>query len=290
MPRVARIKSNYGVYHIIMRGINRQTIFEDEEDYAKFIQTMQKYKEMCEYKIYAYCLMGNHMHLLLKEGKEPLETVMRRICGSYVFWYNKKYKRIGYLFQDRYKSEPVENDVHFLTVLRYIFHNPLKAGVVTDILNYKWTNYLDYLEGIIDGNIEGDIEGNNEGNNEGNLDGNIEENIEGISLEGNTQNEIDFVLNIFHLDRQKAIKSFIEHINKKSDDKCLDITDKQRLTDDEARELIKVHFKIEHAIDIQNFDIANRNLVLKDLKKRYGLSIRQIERVTGISRGVIQRI
>ena len=88
MPRIAKIKSNSGIYHIIMRGINRQTLFEDEEDYMKFIQTMQRYKEICKYKIYAYCLMGNHLHLLLKEGKEPLETVMRRICGSYVFWYN----------------------------------------------------------------------------------------------------------------------------------------------------------------------------------------------------------
>ncbi|NLL00120.1 MAG: transposase, partial [Clostridiales bacterium] len=67
MPRKARIKSNSGVYHIIMRGINRQTIFEDDEDCIRFIQTMQRFKEKCEYKIFAYCLMGNHLHLLLQE-------------------------------------------------------------------------------------------------------------------------------------------------------------------------------------------------------------------------------
>lgn len=253
MPRIARKKSNSGIYHIIMRGINRQTIFEDEEDYKRFIQTIQRYKEVCEYKIYAYCLMSNHMHLLIKEGKEPLETVMRRICGSYVFWYNKKYVRVGYLFQDRYKSEPVGVDEYFLTVLRYIFYNPIKAGIVTTIQDYPWTNYIDYIK-------------------------------------GNNQTESDFVLNIINLDKEKAIKKFIEHINKKSEDKCLDITKKQRLTDDEAKKLIKEHCKIDHVIDIQNFDIVHRNLYLKDLKGRYGLSIRQIERVTGINRGVIQRI
>lgn len=253
MPRAARIKSNSGIYHIIMRGINRQTLFEDEEDCKKFIQTIQRYKEMCEYKIYAYCLMDNHLHLLLKEGKEPLETVMRRLCGSYVFWYNRKYGRVGYLFQDRYKSEPVEDKEYFLGIIRYIFRNPIKAGIVTNVQNYKWNNYMDYIKGI-------------------------------------NQTEIDFVLNLFNINREKAIRIFIEHINKDYDDKCMDIQENQRLTDDDARKIIKTQCKIDHAIDIQKFDIAKRNLYLKELKERYGLSIRQIERLTGISRGVIQRI
>ena len=83
-----------------MRGINRQRIFEDEEDNVKFIKILQKYKVVCRYEFIAYCLVGNHLHLLLMEGKEQLEQVMRSICGSYVFWYNHKYDRAGYLFQD----------------------------------------------------------------------------------------------------------------------------------------------------------------------------------------------
>ncbi|MCT4563423.1 MAG: transposase, partial [Maledivibacter sp.] len=80
MPRKARRKSESGIY-IMMRGINCQSIFEDEEDCMKFIQTIKKYKEKSGYQVYAYCLMGNHVHVLLKIGKEPLEQVMRRICG-----------------------------------------------------------------------------------------------------------------------------------------------------------------------------------------------------------------
>ncbi|MCF8012376.1 MAG: transposase [Clostridiales bacterium] len=253
MPRVARIKSESGIYHIIMRGINRQTLFEDEEDCISFTQTLQRYRKICGYNLYAYCLMENHVHLLLMEDKEPLEILMRKICASYVFWYNKKYDRVGYLFQDRFKSEPVEDDAYFLTVLRYIFQNPLKAGIVNKIQNYTWTNYHDYIE-------------------------------------GNNNTDTEFAINLFSKDREKAVRNFIEYINKENNDECLDIHEKRKLTDNDARKVIKDHCKVDHAMDLQKFDINKRNLYIKDLKEGYGLSIRQIERLTGISRGIIQRI
>ena len=145
MPRKARKKSESGIYHIMMRGINRQNIFEEDDDNMKFLQILEQYRDKCGYDIYAYCLMGNHVHLLLKIGEEPLEQVMRRICGSYVYWYNWKYQRIGNLFQDRFKSEPIEDDKYFLIVLRYIHQNPLKAGLIKDIEKYKWSSYGEYL-------------------------------------------------------------------------------------------------------------------------------------------------
>ena len=129
MPRQARKKSNSGVYHIMLRGINRQLIFEDDEDMQRFIETLKRYKDECGYSLYAFCLMGNHIHLLLKEGEEPISTILKRIAGSYVYWYNWKYGRSGHLFQDRFKSEPVEDDAYFLTVLRYIHQNPVKARI-----------------------------------------------------------------------------------------------------------------------------------------------------------------
>jgi putative transposase len=253
VPRTARTKSTSGIYHIIIRGINRQTLFEEEEDSVKFIQTLQKYREICKYKLYAYCLMGNHLHLLLMEGKEPLETVMRRICGSYVLWYNKKYGRVGYLFQDRFKSEPIEDDTYFLTVLRYIFQNPVKAGIVTRIQNFIWSNYIDYVEGC-------------------------------------DRTDTDFALSIFNTEREKAISIFTEYINRENDDKCLDIQEKPIITDENARKIIREHCRVDYAIDIQKFEGNKRNSCLKNLKEVHGLSIRQIERLTGISRGIIQRV
>jgi len=145
MPRHARKKSKTGIYHVIMRGINRQVIFEDDEDNDKFIETLKAFKTKSGYKIYAYCLMGNHFHLLLKVDAEELELIIKRIAGSYVYWYNLKYRRSGHLFQDRFKSEAVENDPYLLTVIRYIHQNPLKAGLCKDISKYRYSSYLEYI-------------------------------------------------------------------------------------------------------------------------------------------------
>ncbi len=110
MPRSARKKSISGIYHVVLRGTNKQRIFEDDQDNQKFLQTIRAHKKTSGYEVYAYCLMSNHIHLLMKEGKEDLGIVFRRIGASFVYWYNWKYSRKGHLFQDRYKSEVVESD------------------------------------------------------------------------------------------------------------------------------------------------------------------------------------
>ena len=128
----------------MLRGINKQRIFEDDQDYQKFLETIKAHKEASGYKIYAYCLMNNHIHLLMKEGRESLGIAFRRIGASYVYWYNWKYSRRGRLFQDRYKSEAVETDGYFLTVLRYIHQNPRKAKIAKEIQAYPWSSYREY--------------------------------------------------------------------------------------------------------------------------------------------------
>ncbi len=133
MPRKPREKSRFGIYHVILRGVNKQIIFEENEDYLQFIRILKKYKEVCEFKLYAYCLMDNHVHLLMEQTTTELETIMKRIEVKFVKWYNRKYKRIGYLFQDRYKSEPINDEGYFRTVFRYIHQNPLHAGLETAI-------------------------------------------------------------------------------------------------------------------------------------------------------------
>lgn len=146
MPRMPRQKSESGIYHIMLRGINQQVIFEEDEDYFKFVETLQKYKAVSGYKVFAYCLMANHIHILLKVEKEDLDLIMKRIAGSYVYWYNWKYHRKGHLFQDRFRSEPIEDDLYFLTVLRYIHQNPIKAGFVKSIDDYRFSSYNDYAD------------------------------------------------------------------------------------------------------------------------------------------------
>ena len=153
MPRQARLKSKSGIYHIMLRGINQQVIFEDDEDFEKFKEKLETYKAISEYKIFAYCLMPNHVHLLIKIEKEDLDLIIKRIAGSYVYWYNWKYYRKGHLFQDRFKSEPVEDEQYLLTVIRYIHQNPYKAKMVQNIDEYKYSSYNEYKnasDGITD--------------------------------------------------------------------------------------------------------------------------------------------
>jgi REP element-mobilizing transposase RayT len=130
----------------MLRGINQQQIFEDEEDNLKFLQILKECKEVSGFWLLAYCLMGNHVHLLIKEGNETLEQVFKRIGGRLVYWYNVKYQRVGHLFQDRFKSEPVDSDTYLLTVIRYIHQNPVKAAICNHPKHYKYSSYKDYYD------------------------------------------------------------------------------------------------------------------------------------------------
>ena len=145
MPRRARKQSETGIYHVMLRGIDRQLIFEDSEDYIRFLDIVEECREVCNFQLYAYCLMGNHVHLLLKVQDEGLETIFKRIGGRYVYYYNVKYQRVGHLFQDRFKSEPVDNNEYFLTVLRYIHQNPVKAKLCSKVEEYPFSSFAEYL-------------------------------------------------------------------------------------------------------------------------------------------------
>ena len=146
MARQARKKSQSGIYHVMLRGINKQVIFYDEQDSVMFIKALQAAKQVSDFELYAYCIMNNHVHLLIKENEEALGTVMKRISCKFVYWYNLKYERVGHLFQDRYRSEPVEDDAYFLSVLRYIHQNPVKAGIVSQCKEYDFSSYNWYFK------------------------------------------------------------------------------------------------------------------------------------------------
>lgn len=90
--------------------------------------------------------MSNHAHFLIKENKDPISIVMKKICGEYGSWFNYRHKRIGHLFQDRFKSECVETDSYFTAVLKYILNNPVKVGIAKEIGEYQWDSYREYVK------------------------------------------------------------------------------------------------------------------------------------------------
>ena len=131
----------------MLRGINRQHIFEDDEDRIRFLNTVIRCREESGFRLHAFVLMSNHIHFLIEPGTEPLEVIFKRIGTSYAVWYNRKYQRAGHLFQDRFRSEPVETDQYYMTVLRYILQNPVKAGMADTPGDYRWSSYLAYEKG-----------------------------------------------------------------------------------------------------------------------------------------------
>jgi len=147
MPREKRERSGSGIYHIMLRGINRQRIFEDDGDRERFLDSLDKALEKSGATLYAWCLMGNHVHLLLREGREEIGKTMKRLGAGYVRYYNGKNGRSGGLFQDRYRSECVESDEYFLTVVRYIHQNPVKAGLCGKCKEWKYSSYREYENG-----------------------------------------------------------------------------------------------------------------------------------------------
>ena len=132
MPRTARRLSNTGIYHIMVKGINRQPIFYEEEDYQRYLNTLGRTIDKSDAVILGYCLMNNHVHLLIQDCNNAIATVMKSIETSYAYWYNHKYERSGHVFQDRFKSENVEDDAYLMTVIRYIHQNPVKAGIIAE--------------------------------------------------------------------------------------------------------------------------------------------------------------
>ena len=151
MPREARKLSETGFYHVIIRGVNKETIFIDDEDRKLFLRLLKKYKAEFNCNVYAYCLMSNHVHILIEDQQLNIGQLMRNITCVYAWEFNRKHDRVGHLFQDRFKSQNVENQNYLLRLIRYIHRNPEKAGMCKTE-EYKWSSYNEVIYGskIID--------------------------------------------------------------------------------------------------------------------------------------------
>lgn len=252
MARKPRTKSRSGIYHIMLRGINRQIIFEDEQDKYRLLETIERFKEISKFEIYSFCLMDNHVHLLIKETEESISKIIQRISSSYVYWYNNKYERSGHLFQERFKSENVETVPYFFTVLRYIHQNPLKAGIASNVFESQWTSIHEYIENkprLID---------------------------------------VELAFKLFSPDRAKAIHLFTQYMQMSNNDQCMDNHIKVRLTDNEVISCL-AKLGIPNSYQLQQMERNERDQILVKLKTLNGVSHRQLSRITGLSKSVITR-
>ncbi len=152
MARHARQLAESGIYHVMLRGVNRDAIFLEDEDFKRFLRALSVTKDVSGCVVLGYCLMTNHVHLVVRTTREPLAIVMKRLEVRYAGWFNRKYGRVGHLFQDRFRSRPVDTDEYLLTLLRYVWANPVEAGLAVRAEDYRWSSrrHLDERSGLID--------------------------------------------------------------------------------------------------------------------------------------------
>jgi len=144
MPRGARLDSPGTLHHVIIRGIDRGAIFQDDKDRAEFVRRLKELAKASGTTFYAFAMMTNHVHLMLKSGKTGLSTFMRRLLSGYAQYYNRRHQRVGHLFQNRYKSIICEEDAYFRQLVAYIHLNPLRAGIVSsmdELASYLWCGH-----------------------------------------------------------------------------------------------------------------------------------------------------
>ena len=145
MPRKPRIEIGGGLYHIITRGNNRRKIFRSHDDYLRFITILELQKSKLPFYLYAYCLMPNHVHLLIEMQDDPLSRIMQRVLTTYSQYHNCKYKKVGHVFQGRYKSILCQTERYLGELVKYIHLNPVRARIVKRPERFEYSGHRAYL-------------------------------------------------------------------------------------------------------------------------------------------------
>jgi REP element-mobilizing transposase RayT len=154
MARKPRIEVEGGLYHVFTRGNNRQLIFHDDDDYLKLLSSLEVQKERLPFYLYAYCLMPNHFHLLIERREDSISRIMHRLLTGYSQHHNRRYRKVGHVVQGRYKSILCQTDRYLAELVRYIHLNPIRAKLVAEPEDYRYSGHRSYLgldrSGLVD--------------------------------------------------------------------------------------------------------------------------------------------
>ena len=248
---------------MMLRGINRQDLFEDREDYVRMLgylqQMLDQYDEqgnrlppLCTF--YAYCLMSNHVHLLLKVNQEGIGSTIKHLAVMYAMYYNQKYSRSGHVFQDRFKSEPVNDMPYFVTLLRYIHQNPTKAGIVCKVGDYDLSSWKEYT---------GEVPG-----------------AACLCATNATLKRMPLE------DLKELVEAPLE-----DEVQCLELDETVRVTvgDREVRQHLLERWGIADSIKVQELGKDKRNEIIISCLE-LGTGLRQLSRLTGVTYGVINKL
>lgn len=256
MPRPPRLFSHSKVYHIILKGIDNQDIFYDDYDRKFFLKQISITKSEFNFIVYAYCLMGNHVHMVIKCEDLFLSKSIQSLLVRYVHYFNKKYKRSGPLVQNRFKSKQVENLQYFIDVCRYVHRNPEKAGIELT-QNYEWSSYKEY-----------------------------------VGKRRIVNKEV--LLHYFNNDVSAFVQDTIKTINEREIEEYIEYEMIGKLNDEQLARIIMRKFQIEDISDIPTFfkNIGRDSLekCILEIKNIQGTNRNQVARVTRLGRSLIEKI
>lgn len=256
MPRCTRKFGSKRINHVIIRGVNKQMIFLDKQDKEKMLKEIKNTKEKYDYELYAYVIMPNHVHMLIHDKQCNLSFIMNSLQTRYVNYFNKKYERVGHLFQDRYFNKAIEDEEYFKNTVKYIHKNPEKA-FLCKMEEYQWSSYHEYVQN--------------------------EQSIVDISI----------FLQMLENDRTIALKKFEEYHKQNEENKFSDSIEyelQKKLTDEQLVEALTERLRINNIQKIQQYNNKGILELLKGVTKIPYISINQLSRVTGINRKVLANI
>lgn len=254
MPRKPRLLSSTGIYHTVLRSVNQHIIFEEDSDYQKFLYILRDSKKKYSIDIYAYCIMDNHIHMLIKSSPENLAPFFQSLGTRFAQWYNNKYARIGHLFQDRYFSTAIENDSSFLSALVYIHNNPVKANICLYPSEYRFSSYNAYYGAknpLVNISYAHDIVGSRE-----------------------------------------ELQKYFSNPTPSNQEDLIDVGEQQKLfytTDENAIQIFKDVTHLNSVSEIAHVNKVQRNAFIRELRDR-GVTVKQIARIIDVSPKTVTRI
>ena len=255
MSTKPRRLSESGIYHITQRGVGRGIIYEDNDDRRVYLKLLQRIKRRYGFELYAYCLMGNHNHLLMRFENTSMSHAMRDLGSSYASYFNEKYDRVGHLFEKRYGSKPVESESHALCAVRYILQNPARCGLA-ESQDYPWSSYSDY----------------------------VNTSPQGQGVHGLT----DTAAMLGELGSGRQFKEFVETFDEADSKRFASWRRRGTIDDAEASVMVANLLGVSNSMDVSGYDLSRRNTAVKQLSG-LGLSPSQLARVTGLNRSAIYR-
>ncbi|WP_026655866.1 transposase [Butyrivibrio sp. AE3003] len=254
MPRKPRILSSTGIYHIILRSVNQHIIFEENSDYQKFLFVLSDCKKKYDIDIYAYCIMDNHIHILLSAPNDKLAGFFQSLGSRFVRWYNNKYSRSGHLFQERFYSSVIPNERAFLSALIYIHNNPVKANMCRYASEYRWSSINAFYG---------------------------EKNpLVNVSFAYNIAGSKDFLLHYFAKETAAPDNTLFSNDHREIN---------HYLTDEKALDIFKSVTNLSSTSAVANLEKVKRNEYIRKLRQN-GLTIKQVARIMDVSGTTVKRI